>query len=178
MTLIDTPGLNDTHANRTDKHIHIETMRYLRSHLGDSEQGISSLILCFMPNKSERITRSVIECLVNMLFVFNSLDYRTDIADHPKIHIIFNDVSRNEENAQSQATGKDLALERIDEFKDKIKETVKRFYLFCEISDNTKIGAYSKKSDGDGNKVELLEWKDVKIEVCGGKPYKTASWFT
>ena len=75
-----------------------------------------------------------------MFFVFNSLDFRTEITNHPKIHIIFNDVSRNEENGEAVTKGHDLAQERIDNFKNEIKDAVKAFYLFDEISDNTKVG--------------------------------------
>ena len=173
MSLIDTPGMNDTHTNRTDRNIHIETIRYLRSHLYDSKQGISSLTLCFMPNNSQRITNSVVECLKNMLFVFNSLDYRTDITDHPKIHIIFNDVSRSEESGEAITKGKDIAQERIDNFKDEIKKAVKTFYLIDDVSDNTKVGVSSKQTSAGEKIVELLEWKDVKIEVCGGESFLT-----
>lgn len=101
-----------------------------------------------------------------MFFVFNSLDHRTDITDHPKIHIIFNDVSRDEESVESVTKGKNLAQDRIDRFKDEIKEAVKSLYLFDEISDSTKVGVSSKKSSGEDKKVQLLEWRDVKIEVC------------
>ena len=106
-----------------------------------------------------------------MFFVFNSLDYRTDITNHPKIHIIFNDVSRNEESGGTVTKGEDFAQDQIDKFKDEIKEEVKKFYLFEEISDNTKVGVSSKRSSGKEKKFELLEWKDVKNEVCGGESY-------
>ena len=52
MILIDTPGLNDPDARRTDKNIHIEMIKNLSNQLYDSEEGISSLILCVMPNAS------------------------------------------------------------------------------------------------------------------------------
>ena len=52
MTLIDTPGLNDPDASRTDKNIFIEMIKNLRIQLYDPQQGISSLILCVMPNAS------------------------------------------------------------------------------------------------------------------------------
>ena len=29
-----------------------------------------------------------------MLFMFNSLDERTDISLHPRVHIVFNNISR------------------------------------------------------------------------------------
>ena len=52
VTLIDTPGLNDPDARKSDKNIFIEMIKNLRMHLYDSESGISSLILCVMPNAS------------------------------------------------------------------------------------------------------------------------------
>ena len=47
-----------------------------------------------MPNASERITETAIKSMNSMLFMFNSLDERTDITLHPRIHIVFNNVSR------------------------------------------------------------------------------------
>ena len=80
MTLIDTPGLNDPDTKRPDKNIHIEIIKNLSLQLYDPEQGISSLILCVMPNASQRITDSTIKGLNSMLFMFNSLDERVDIS--------------------------------------------------------------------------------------------------
>ena len=77
MTLIDTPGLNDPETGRSDKNINIEIIKNLSDRLKDPEQGLSSLILCVMPNASERITETAIKCLNSMLFMFNSLDERT-----------------------------------------------------------------------------------------------------
>ena len=52
MIVIDTPGLNDPDASRSDKNIHIEMIKNMRIRLYDLEQGLSSLILCVMPNAS------------------------------------------------------------------------------------------------------------------------------
>ena len=46
-----------------------------------------------MPNESYRINRTTIEAMNNMLFMFNSLDHRTDLKNHPKFKIIVNNVS-------------------------------------------------------------------------------------
>ena len=46
-----------------------------------------------MPNASQRITDSTIKGLNNMLFMFNCLDERADIASLPKFHVIINNVS-------------------------------------------------------------------------------------
>ena len=50
--MIDTPGLNDPNAERSDKNIIIEMMKNLSAKLNDKDQGISSLILCVMPDAS------------------------------------------------------------------------------------------------------------------------------
>ena len=47
-----------------------------------------------MPNPSERVIDSAIKGLNSMLFMFNSLDERTDISLHPRVHIVFNNISR------------------------------------------------------------------------------------
>ena len=98
ITLIDTPGLNDPETGRSDKNINIEIIKSLSNHLKDQYQGISSLILCVMPNASDRITDSAIKGMNSMLFMFNSLDERTDIDLHPRVHIVLNNVSRFGQN--------------------------------------------------------------------------------
>ena len=52
MSLMDTPGLNDPNAERSDKSIIIEMMKNLEAKLKDKEQGITSLILCVLPDAS------------------------------------------------------------------------------------------------------------------------------
>ena len=84
MTLIDTPGFNDPDIAVSDKDIYIEIVKSLSSTLYDPTQGISSFILCVMPNESQRIRDSTINAMNNMLFMLNSLDERTDISLHPK----------------------------------------------------------------------------------------------
>ena len=98
MSLIDTPGLNDPDARRSDKNIYIEMIKNLTVHLYNPEQGISSLILCVLPNESQRITDTTIKAINNMLFIFNSLDERVNIKFHPKFRIIINNVSRYGDN--------------------------------------------------------------------------------
>ena len=48
-----------------------------------------------MPNASQRITDSIIKGLNNMLFMFNSIDERVDISNHPRFHIVINNVSKH-----------------------------------------------------------------------------------
>ena len=52
MSLMDTPGLNDPNAERSDKSIIIEMMKNVGAKLRDKEQGITSLILCVLPDAS------------------------------------------------------------------------------------------------------------------------------
>ena len=91
---MDTQGLNDPNAERSDKNIIIEMMKNLKAKLYDKDEGISSLILCVLPNASQRIRDTTIKAIVNMFVMFGSLDERADISFHPKYHIIFNNVSR------------------------------------------------------------------------------------
>ena len=113
MILIDTPGLNDPDARRTDKNIHIEMIKNLNVQLYDSSKGISSLILCIMPNESQRITESALKGLSSMLFMLNSIDERTDIMNHPKYHIVINNVSKYGDNYDYEAVEKDPESARI-----------------------------------------------------------------
>ena len=108
MTLVDTPGINDPDAKRSDKNIHIEIIKSMSMRLYDPKQGISSLILCVMPNASQRITDTTIKSMNSMFFMFNSLDERIDIKFHPKFHIVINNVSIHGENYDIDAIENDL----------------------------------------------------------------------
>ena len=95
---MDTPGLNDPNAERSDKNIIIEMMKNLGSKLKDPAQGISSLLLCVLPDASQRIRETTISAINNMFLMFGSLDERTDLSVHPKYQVIFNNVSRHGDN--------------------------------------------------------------------------------
>ena len=47
-----------------------------------------------MPDPSDRIRLSSIEAMHNILLTFQSFDPETDPSQHPKIMIIFNNVSK------------------------------------------------------------------------------------
>ena len=93
MTLIDTPGFNDTNVTRTDKSILNELIKIIRPMLYDRYKGITSFIQCIMPDESDRIRATSIKAMNTMLFILNSFDPRTDIENHPRIILIFNNVS-------------------------------------------------------------------------------------
>ena len=93
MTLIDTPGFNDVDIHKSDKNIMIELINAIRPMLLNSNQGISSFTQCIMPDESDRIRATSIKAMNTMLFILNSFDPRTDITNHPKIILIFNNVS-------------------------------------------------------------------------------------
>ena len=93
MTLIDTPGFNDTNVQRSDKKILNALIKTIRPMLYDSQKGISSFVQCIMPDESDRIRATSIKAMNYMLFILNSFDMRADIETHPKMILIFNDVS-------------------------------------------------------------------------------------
>ena len=95
---MDTPGLNDPNAERSDKSITIEMMKNVEPKLSDKNQGISCLMLCVMPDASHRIRDTTIRSINNMFLIYNSLDERVDISSHPKYLVIFNNVSRYGDN--------------------------------------------------------------------------------
>ena len=82
-----------------------------------------------MPNASQRITDSTIRGLNSMLFMFNSLDERIEVNNHPKYLIIINNVSKHgdiydidkiekDPTNASTSTSTSLSIEkRIDDFK-------------------------------------------------------------
>ena len=128
-----------------------------------------------MPNASQRITDSTIKGLNSMLFMFNSLDERIDVNNHPKYLIIINNVSKHgdiydiekiekDPTNASTSTSTSLSVEkRIDDFKTQLKDGAKAFNLGGFVSDSTRIGSKA--------------WKEIKDEVCQGETYQEETWF-
>ena len=129
MTLIDTPGLNDPDAQRTDKNIQIEMIKDLSGKLYDPKQGISSLNLCVMPNAAHRIMDTTVKAMNIMFLMFGSLDERINVKLHPKYFVVINNVSKygddydpvavlNDPNYVPQNTSSSLSREqRISDIK-------------------------------------------------------------
>ena len=46
-----------------------------------------------MPDESDRIRGTSIKAMHHMLFMLNSFNVRADLGKHPKMILIFNDVS-------------------------------------------------------------------------------------
>ena len=61
----------------------------------------------------------ILNAMNNILLILNSI-HSTNLDDHPKLLIIFNDLSRNEESK---------AQEKIESYKRQLKDFVKAFYL-------------------------------------------------
>ena len=61
--------------------------------LYDSKVGISSFIQCIMPDESDRIRATSMKAMNYMLFIMNSFDTRADVGTHPRMILVFNDVS-------------------------------------------------------------------------------------
>ena len=70
-----------------------------------------------------------------MLLALNSFDIDTDITNHPRLCVIFNNVSLQEESK----IDKNRIQDRIDQYKLALKANAKLFYL-TEVSDSTVIG--------------------------------------
>ena len=98
MTLIDTPGLNDPDKMRSDKMIFMDLINTVRLPFRSPTQGISRFIQCMMPDESDRIRKTAIMTMLDLLLilsVFNSDTTAEQLRDsHPKISVIFNHVSR------------------------------------------------------------------------------------
>ena len=151
-------------------------IKNLRLKLYDPTQGISSLVLCVLPNASQRITDTVIKAIRTMFLIYNSLEEEIDVKDHPEYMVVINNVSRygddydpNEvlqnPNYVPPSSGSNLSVQqRIADFKSQVKDAAKRFYLFDKVSDDSAVGDKT--------------WKDVKQEVCSGEAYMNKSWFT
>ena len=49
-----------------------------------------------MPDESNRIRKTSIAAMNNVLFLLNSVDPRANPKNHPRLLVIFNDVSKHE----------------------------------------------------------------------------------
>ena len=65
-----------------------------------------------MPDSSDRLRATSIKAMSNVLFTLNSMHPDTDICNHPKFMVIFNDVSLYE----------NVNLENLDEHIEKSRK--------------------------------------------------------
>ena len=86
MTLIDSPGLNDPNKLRTDKSIFMDLISNLREPLKSPDKGISMFIQCIMPDKSDRIRKSVITSMLNFLLILSVFHEDTTVEDLKRCH--------------------------------------------------------------------------------------------
>ena len=133
-----------------------------------------------MPDSSDRLRATSIKAMNHVLFTLNSMHPYTDITNHPKFIVIFNDVSLyenvsldklaehikkiNEPESYKKFKGRENQIERIEHYKQDLKENCKKFYLRKDISDDTRFGSKN--------------WKDVKTEVCSNEDFLQEEWFT
>ena len=126
-----------------------------------------------MPDSSDRLRATSIKAMNHVLFTLNSLHLNTDIKNHPKFIVIFNDVSlyenvsleklnehiktMNEPENYKRFKGRKNQIERIEHYKKDLKETVKKFYLMKIVSDGTKFGSST--------------WKELKSQVCSNEDF-------
>ena len=134
MTLIDTPGFDDDDLNRTDKTILNELTKSIRPRLYCKSEGITAFVQCIMPNKSSRVNKTPQNDMNNILFILNSFDPRANPENHPRIVVIFNDVSIEEKFEDRDYKDRILA------YKKGLKDYVKAFYLKKCLDDQTNIG--------------------------------------
>lgn len=63
LTMIDSPGFNDTSRKRTDQDIHFELINTVRPIFSASDLGVNAFILCIMPDKGGRIKLSSVNAI-------------------------------------------------------------------------------------------------------------------
>ena len=141
MILIDTPGFNDTNVQRSDKRILNELIQTIRPMLYDSKVGISGFIQCIMPDESDRIRATSMKAMNQMLFILNSFDARADVGTHPRMILVFNDVSlhstedkpetirEQKKEAFKNNTERQSQLQRVKRYLYDLKEIAKTFYI-------------------------------------------------
>ena len=88
-----------------------------------------------MPDESDRIRKSVIKSMMNLLLILSIFNRDTTVESlrrcHPIMAIVFNNVSKYENDT--------LFCERIDKYKTLLKEYAVEFYCH-KISDETIVG--------------------------------------
>ena len=72
-----------------------ELINTLRVTVTDKKAGISCFIQCIMPNAAGRIKQSSIDNMVKILLTTTIMYKDADHHKHPKIYVVFNDVSVN-----------------------------------------------------------------------------------
>ena len=91
-------------------------------------------VQCIMPDESDRIRKSAIKSMMNFLLMLAVFNRETSIKElkscHPTMTIVFNHVSKY--------TDYTLVLERIEKYKDLLKEDAVEIYCH-KISDDTII---------------------------------------
>ena len=103
-----------------------------------------------------------------MLFTLNSFDSSTDTQNHPRLIVVFNDVSKYgndydplavDQGQFEQVQNAEMSEKlRILEYKTQLKEKAKKFHLRMEISDLTKFDNRS--------------WSSLKEEVLSSDEYR------
>ena len=84
-----------------------------------------------MPDQSDRIRKSAINAMLNLLLilaVFNTKTLPEELHKHPKIAVVFNNVSKQKDPKEAQ--------ERIQKYKALLSDKAYEFYCFM-ISDET-----------------------------------------
>ena len=88
-----------------------------------------------MPDESNRIRKTSFNAMNNILFLLNVMNKKASSKDHPKILVIFNDVSKQyifsdeTEELKKNHQGNSDYQERIKVYKNGLKEFLKEFYL-------------------------------------------------
>ena len=95
LTLINTPATSNPIGESSDDDRFIEIIRSISIQLNDPNQGISSLIQCIKVNSINKIGLNTVRALMNAFSIFHSLNSKTDMAIHPRYHIIVNDMSKH-----------------------------------------------------------------------------------
>ena len=92
--MIDSPGSNDNDKRRRDQDIQFELMNTVRSIFSTSDQGVNAFILCVMIDEGNRIKSTSISAMCDMLLALTSIYKNSDPKAHPKMFVMFNNISR------------------------------------------------------------------------------------
>lgn len=94
LLIMDTPGTSDPNKKRTDRQIFNEVVNTVRTTLSSQSQGLTTVIQCIMPDSGGRIKRQDIEASSAILLSLTSMYKETNPSNHPKMVIVFTNVSK------------------------------------------------------------------------------------
>ena len=109
-------------------------------------------VQCMMPDDSERIRKTTVMTMLDLLLILSVFNPKTSLEDiaknHPLISVVFNNVSKSQDPEKSE--------QRIQKYRSLLEE--KACEIYCtKFSDSTEVAG--------------MKWKEIKKEILGTSDY-------